>query len=359
MERRGHCRPSAGAPRSSPCPSGNLADHQLPFHAMDDQPVSAHRRKTDSREANSAPGERAPAGLTEAPTKFRRRVFIKKFAVMTVLFLLSALGLILFYRNLPGLSPQSRLRLSQYLPSSLGDTSKLREMETVRGIFSVFAEYKEEHPVATLAFLSSCYLLYQAFPLFMITFTGTSTLVTILLGALFSPFVAFCTANALAATGPSLAFFMFRWVGKPVVLFLFPEKLKKLQKILHPSAADSRPPGITNHCPEARRGRFDVDLFLTVLFLRISPVFPNLFINAAAPLLEVPFDVFFTATLLGLMPNTVVFVSMGSALTSLDSLSSSWRLWVLLCLMAGAVTLVKVLRNRLRPRSGGEAAEED
>lgn len=75
-----------------------------------------------------------------------------------------------------GLSAQSRMKLSRYLPSSLGDTSKLRKMENVRGIFSVFADYKEEHPIATLAFLSSCYLLYQAFPLFMITFTGRSAL---------------------------------------------------------------------------------------------------------------------------------------------------------------------------------------
>ncbi|PFH33367.1 SNARE associated protein [Besnoitia besnoiti] len=283
----------------------------------------------------------------------RRRVLVAKFLIMAGLFLVSACGVAAFYFHLPGLSPSSREELARFLPSSLSDSSKLRRLENVRGIFHVFANYKEEHPAATLVFLSSCYLLYQAFPLFMITFTGTSTLVTVLLGALFSPLVAFCTANALAAVGPSLAYFMFRWVGKPIVLFLFPEKLERLKRVLHPrkQLQRGRPSDDASGSPQDKKPPgFDVDLFLTVLFLRVSPVFPNLFINAAAPLLEVPFDVFFTATLFGLMPNTILFVSMGNALTSLDSLDGSWRLWLLLCAMAGAVVLLKVLRRRLRPK---------
>ncbi|CBZ50767.1 hypothetical protein NCLIV_038420 [Neospora caninum Liverpool] len=271
-----------------------------------------------------------PRAEESAPKTARRRDLVVKFLIMAALFAVSASAVVTFYFQLPGLSASSREELLRFLPSSLSEGSKLRRIENVRGIFHVFAQYKEEHPAATLLFLSSCYLLYQAFPLFMITFTGTSTLVTILLGAMFSPLVAFCTANVLAAIGPSVAFFMFRWVGKPIVLFLVPEKLRKLQKVLHPSAHARSPSaglrdGTTgqHRTGPGQRRRFDVDLFLTVLFLRVSPVFPNLFINAAAPLLEVPFDVFFTATLFGLMPNTILFVSMGSALTSLDSLNSS------------------------------------
>ncbi|EPR57246.1 SNARE associated Golgi protein [Toxoplasma gondii GT1] len=323
-------------------------------------------RYRDARSKSRTSSDSEAPREERTPKAARRRDLVVKFLIMAGLFVVSASAVVTFYFQLPGLSESSREELLGFLPSSLSEGSKLRRIENVRGIFHVFAQYKEEHPAATLLFLSSCYLLYQAFPLFMITFTGTSTLVTILLGAMFSPLVAFSTANVLAAIGPSLAFFMFRWVGKPIVLFLFPEKLRKLQMVLHPGAHSRIHSGNLREAitglEKATGGRprsFDVDLFLTVLFLRVSPVFPNLFINAAAPLLEVPFDVFFAATLFGLMPNTILFVSMGSALTSLDSLNSSWKLWLLLCAMAGAVILLKVMRTRLRPKDAKAVKEAE
>ncbi|CAN7123099.1 unnamed protein product [Brassica rapa subsp. narinosa] len=39
-----------------------------------------------------------------------------------------------------------------------------------------------------------------------------------------------------------------------------------------------------------------------MLFLRITPSLPNLFINLASPIVDVPFHVFFLATLVGLIP---------------------------------------------------------
>lgn len=45
-----------------------------------------------------------------------------------------------------------------------------------------------------------------------------------------------------------------------------------------------------------------------MLFLRITPTLPNTFINMASPIVDIPFHVFFLATLVGLMPASYITV---------------------------------------------------
>jgi len=45
-----------------------------------------------------------------------------------------------------------------------------------------------------------------------------------------------------------------------------------------------------------------------MLFLRITPTLPNLFINLASPIVDVPFHIFFFATLIGLFPASYITV---------------------------------------------------
>lgn len=45
-----------------------------------------------------------------------------------------------------------------------------------------------------------------------------------------------------------------------------------------------------------------------MLFLRITPTLPNLFINLASPIVDVPFHIFFFATLIGLIPASYITV---------------------------------------------------
>lgn len=47
---------------------------------------------------------------------------------------------------------------------------------------------------------------------------GLAMAVTLLLGALYSPLVAFSLASALSAIGPSLSYFLFKAAGKPLVV---------------------------------------------------------------------------------------------------------------------------------------------
>lgn len=45
-----------------------------------------------------------------------------------------------------------------------------------------------------------------------------------------------------------------------------------------------------------------------MLFLRITPTLPNLFINLASPIVDIPFHIFFSATLVGLIPAAYITV---------------------------------------------------
>lgn len=48
-----------------------------------------------------------------------------------------------------------------------------------------------------------------------------------------------------------------------------------------------------------------------MLFLRVTPTLPNLFINLASPIVDIPFHVFFLATVIGLIPASYITVRVG------------------------------------------------
>jgi uncharacterized membrane protein YdjX (TVP38/TMEM64 family) len=60
------------------------------------------------------------------------------------------------------------------------------------------------------------------------------------------------------------------------------------------------------------------DLIYYLLFLRVTPLLPNWFINISSPILNVPLSKFAIATFLGLMPMNVMHVKTGLMLNDLD-----------------------------------------
>jgi uncharacterized membrane protein YdjX (TVP38/TMEM64 family) len=59
------------------------------------------------------------------------------------------------------------------------------------------------------------------------------------------------------------------------------------------------------------------DLIYYLLFLRITPLLPNWFINISSPILDVPYSKFFFATFVGLMPMNVIHVKTGLMLNDI------------------------------------------
>ncbi|MCD7466191.1 hypothetical protein HAX54_002643 [Datura stramonium] len=82
----------------------------------------------------------------------------------------------------------------------------------------------------------------------------------------------------------------------PIVNWLWPDKLRFFQAEI------------------CRRDK----LLNYMLFLRITPTLPNLFINLASPIVDIPFHIFFSATLVGLIPAAYITVKDVMLGTNLD-----------------------------------------
>ncbi|OUC40756.1 SNARE-like domain protein [Trichinella nativa] len=54
-----------------------------------------------------------------------------------------------------------------------------------------------------------------------------------------------------------------------------------------------------------------------IIFLRITPIFPNWLINIASPFVDVPFPAFFFGTFIGVAPPSLLFIETGLSLNEL------------------------------------------
>lgn len=104
----------------------------------------------------------------------------------------------------------------------------------------------------------------------------------------------------LSACGASGAFFLSYLVGRRVIRQCAPQRLQQFGDMV-----------------EANRA----NLWNYFLFLRISPLLPNWFVNLASPIFSIPFHIFFIGTFLGVMPQSFVAVKAGLTLQEIESVS--------------------------------------
>ena len=85
------------------------------------------------------------------------------------------------------------------------------------------------------------------------------------------------------------------------------------------------------------------NLFWYILFLRITPLLPNWFINISSPALEVPLFQFALATFFGLMPLNILHLRTGlmlSEATTVGGFDPYQFLWLMLL---GCVALIPTM----------------
>lgn len=154
---------------------------------------------------------------------------------------------------------------------------------------------------------------------------------SLLAGALFGVIKGGILVVFTATAGASSCYFVSKLIGRPLVSWLWPEKLRYFQSevffccaclyfldILVQTAKFSHTLisyqknsllHITNilffFMQIAKRKE---KLLNYMLFLRITPTLPNTFINMASPIVDIPFHIFFAATLLGLIPASYITV---------------------------------------------------
>jgi len=130
-----------------------------------------------------------------------------------------------------------------------------------------------------------------------------SMILCVALGGLVPPMQAQLIATVCETLGGSLCFFLSGIIGEPLLQRFSPKLLAKFRKET-----------------EARRKKDD--LFYFALFVRMTPLVPNWFVNAASPLAGVPFYIFTSAMLLGIQIATFLSIRTGALLFELGKDSS-------------------------------------
>jgi uncharacterized membrane protein YdjX (TVP38/TMEM64 family) len=84
-----------------------------------------------------------------------------------------------------------------------------------------------------------------------------------------------------------------------------------------------------------------------MLFLRMTPLVPNWFVNLATGHVGIPLSYFALASLVGLVPNNVILVRTGLALSEISSFGFRWENFLLLLGLAFLSLLPTLFKGRL------------
>lgn len=163
--------------------------------------------------------------------------------------------------------------------------------------------------------------------IFMQTFMIPGTVfMSLLAGSLFGVFKGVALVVFTATAGASSCYFLSKLIGRPLVSFLWPDKLSFFQAQV-----------------AKRRQR----LLNYMLFLRVTPTLPNTFINVASPMVDVPYHIFFLATFIGLIPAAYVTVRAGIALGELRSVGDLYDFQSIATLfLIGVVSVTPTLMSK-------------
>jgi uncharacterized membrane protein YdjX (TVP38/TMEM64 family) len=114
--------------------------------------------------------------------------------------------------------------------------------------------------------------------------------------------------------GASCCFFLSYTLGRSLVFKYFPDLIMKLRNMINNNRHN---------------------LFWYMLFLRLTPLIPNWFVNLGCPLVGMPYKYFFLGSLIGLIPNNFILLQTGMTLKEIESIGLNYK--HLLILMALAV----------------------
>ncbi|KAK7277283.1 hypothetical protein RIF29_18434 [Crotalaria pallida] len=267
----------------------------------DEENNAADRDNTKDNDEDDSPAAKKP--------KFDK-LRLNSFEVGAVVgvFLVFLIGLFCIYLTMPA--------------NHYGNINLPRTVSDLRLLKDNLSTYARNHPAQFILGYCSTYIFMQTFMI-----PGTIFL-SLLAGALFGVVRGILLVVFNATAGASSCFFLSKLIGRPLISWLWPEKLRFFQAEI-----------------AKRRDK----LLNYMLFLRITPTLPNLFINLASPIVDIPFHIFFFATLIGLIPASYIAVRAGLALGDLKSVKDLYDFKTLAVLfLIGFVSIVPTLLKRKR-----------
>ncbi|KAH0955793.1 hypothetical protein HN011_003954 [Eciton burchellii] len=231
-----------------------------------------------------------------------------KRAILTfgLIFVISLTALFYVYTSFPELEGNEKQHMK--LPINIEDAKNLGKL---------LGRYKDLYYFQVLAGLFITYIFLQTFAI------PGSIFLSILSGFLFPFYTALILVCACSAIGASLCYLLSSLLGRRLLYQFFPEKANEWTVIV---------------------AKHRDNLLCYMLFLRITPILPNWFINLASPVIGVPLVPFTVGTFFGVAPPSFVAIQAGQTLHKLTSSSDAWSWYsvIALCIFA-LLSLVPVL----------------
>ena len=200
--------------------------------------------------------------------------------------------------------------------SGIGDYLTLDSIKENKDILVGLAESN------TVVFVLGFILTYIGVVIFQIP---GATILTLLAGAIFGPYLGTLWVNIGASIGSLFAFLAARYILRDVVNAKFGSRLEEFNG------------GVAEHG------------FNYILFLRLVPLFPFFLINVVAGVTGVKTRDYFLATVVGIIPGSFVYCNVASALWAVNSVADlvSGKILVSFGLL-GLLALVPIVHKRIR-----------
>jgi uncharacterized membrane protein YdjX (TVP38/TMEM64 family) len=145
-------------------------------------------------------------------------------------------------------------------------------------------------------------------------------------GGLFGPYIATIYISLGATSGASLAFLLARYLGESFVHSFLKNKFKKIEK-LNDKLKDAG--------------------FITILLVRLLPLFPFTATSFAFGLTKMKFSHFFFGTLFGSLPGAFAYASLGSGLATMNFFQLGISI-LFIILLSLSVYIYKNINKRLK-----------
>jgi len=229
--------------------------------------------------------------------------------ILLGLFVAFLSGFIILYLNMPSITQKEKDILFAKIP---------RKGEDVKAIHEVVSRYYQQNSLYVYSLFCYLYIFLQSFGI------PGPIILSLLSGALFGGIPGFITVCFCATIGASCCYSLSNLLGKGLVIKFFPDLMKKFRGMV------SKQHG---------------NLFWYMLFLRLTPLVPNWFVNMASPIVGIPLKTFFLGTFLGLMPANIIHVKTGLTISEVSEIGLNLHA-ILGLLVLGFVALIPTLLKK-------------
>ncbi|XP_034478520.1 transmembrane protein 41 homolog isoform X2 [Drosophila innubila] len=250
----------------------------------------------------------------QAMSADERKATKKSLVIVVALFVASLTAMFYVYAIFPELNASEKQHLK--IPRDIQDAKMLAK---------VLDRYKDMYYFEVMFGVVVAYVFLQTFAI------PGSLFLSILLGFLYKFPIALFLICFCSALGATLCYTLSNLVGRRLIRHFWPKKTNEWSR----------------HVEEYRDS-----LFNYMLFLRMTPILPNWFINLASPVIGVPLHTFALGTFCGVAPPSVIAIQAGKTLQKMTSSSEafSWTSMGILTLCACASLLPGLLKNKFKKK---------